>query len=64
MFYPPLRLHSWSRGTNWGNAVMFESNRTEYVKGMGYSSPEATEISGIRGEERELGRFWALFDGG
>jgi len=25
---------------------------------MGYSSPEATEISGIRGEERELGRFW------
>jgi len=42
----------------------FKSNRTEYVKGIGYSSPEATEINGSRGEERELGRFWVLFYAG
>jgi len=60
----PLRLHPWSRVTNLGNAVMFESNRAEYGEGIGYSSPEATKFNGSRGEERELGRFWALFDGG
>jgi len=41
----------------------FISLDIEYGAGIGYSSPEATEISGIRGEERELGRFWDLLRG-